>query len=96
MTESMNESTIIIHEYTVELFVNSPVQVVMCRELFKLARHTGFQDERPLQGTRAQQWYFFFTAAFWLYLRCGSRSMTQVISRKFCDTHLHVLSHTIF
>ena len=41
----------------------------MCRELFKLARQ-GLVGERAVTGTRAQQWYFFFTAAFWLYLRC--------------------------
>ena len=41
----------------------------MCRELFKLARRGGGPDGRPITGTKAQQWYFFFTAAFWLYLR---------------------------
>ena len=100
MTESVDESTVITHKHTVASSVNSPAQVVMCRELFKLARHTGFQEERPLQGTRTQQWYFFFTAAFWLYLRCGSHSMNHVISPKSCDTppfgeSYHLLSRTI-
>jgi len=45
------------------------IQVLMCRELFKLARRGGGPDGRPITGTKAQQWYFFFTAAFWLYLR---------------------------
>lgn len=47
-------------------------QVLMCRELFKLARQ-GLMGERPVAGTKAQQWYFFSTAAFWLYLRCLSK-----------------------
>ena len=46
-----------------------PAQVLMCRELFKLARRGGGMGGRPIAGTKFQQWYFFYTAAFWLYLR---------------------------
>lgn len=42
-------------------------QVMMVRELFALARVA--QQERKLPGFRAQQWYFFFVAAFWMYIR---------------------------
>ena len=42
----------------------------MCRELFKLARQGGLGKRPvPLAAAKGQQWYFFFTAAFWLYLR---------------------------
>jgi hypothetical protein len=40
---------------------------MMVKELFTLARHA--QAERKLTGFRAQQWYFFFVAAFWTYIR---------------------------
>ena len=47
----------------------------MCRELFKLARRGGAMGGgRPIAGTKFQQWYFFYTAAFWLYLRQVHRS----------------------
>jgi len=29
------------------------------------------QQDRKLPGFRAQQWYFFFVATFYLYFRCG-------------------------
>lgn len=41
----------------------------MVKELFMLARVA--QQDRKLPGFRAQQWYFFAVAAFYLYLRCG-------------------------
>lgn len=41
--------------------------MLMVKELFTLARHA--QAERKLPGFRAQQWYFFCTAAFWVYIR---------------------------
>ena len=50
----------------------------MCRELFKLARRGGSITGRPVAGTKFQQWYFFYTAAFWLYLR---HAMTCDIKR---------------
>ncbi len=53
----------------------------MCRELFKLARRGGGPDGRPITGTKAQQWYFFFTAAFWLYLRRVTASRRTVRPR---------------
>ncbi len=43
------------------------LQTLMVRELFMLARVA--QQECKLPGFRAQQWYFFWAAAFWLYLR---------------------------
>lgn len=43
------------------------IQTVMVKELFQLAREA--QRERSLPGFRAQQWYFYFVAAFWVYLR---------------------------
>jgi len=39
----------------------------MVKELFTLARHA--QAERKLPGFRAQQWFFFMVAAFWVYIR---------------------------
>jgi len=43
------------------------IQTVMVKELFQLAREA--QRERSLPGFRAQQWYFYFVAAFWVYVR---------------------------
>lgn len=43
----------------------------MVKELFRLARVN--QQDRKLPGFRLQQWYFFFVAVFYLYLRCGER-----------------------
>lgn len=43
------------------------LQVLMVRELFALARVA--QQERKLPGFRAQQWFFFIVAAFWMYIR---------------------------
>jgi len=43
------------------------IQTVMVKELFQLAREA--QQERKLPGFRAQQWYFYFVAAFWVYVR---------------------------
>jgi hypothetical protein len=42
-------------------------QALMMREAFGLGRMV--QEERRLPGFRAQQWYFFFVATFYLYLR---------------------------
>ena len=42
-------------------------QCLMVRELFALARVA--QQDRKIPGFRAQQWYFFFVAAFWMYIR---------------------------
>ena len=54
------------------LIVNFPAwrlaaQTLMVKELFTLARHA--QAERKLPGFRAQQWFFFMVAAFWVYIR---------------------------
>ena len=43
------------------------IQTVMVKELFQLAREA--QQERRLPGFRAQQWWFYFVAAFWVYVR---------------------------
>lgn len=43
------------------------LQFLMVKELFMLARVA--QQDRKLPGFRAQQWYFFFVATFYLYLR---------------------------
>ena len=43
------------------------IQTVMVKELFQLAREA--QRERTLPGFRAQQWFFYFVAAFWVYVR---------------------------
>lgn len=43
------------------------IQTIMVQELFQLARVA--QRERSLPGFRAQQWYFYFVAAFWVYFR---------------------------
>jgi len=43
------------------------IQTVMVQELFQLAREA--QKECSLPGFRAQQWYFYFVAAFWVYVR---------------------------
>lgn len=42
-------------------------QWCMVRELFELARKG--QQEKLLPGFRAQQWYFFGVATFYVYLR---------------------------
>ncbi len=43
------------------------IQTVMVEELFQLARRS--QQEHKLPGFRAQQWYFYLVAAFWVYGR---------------------------
>ena len=67
----------------------------MVKELFDLARVTQKDDRLP--GFRAQQWYFFFVAAFYMYLRCASIRITACIcgfrrqlTRRFIKTNLLV------
>lgn len=43
------------------------LQCLMVREMFALARVA--QQEKKVPGFRAQQWYFFFVAAFAMYIR---------------------------
>jgi hypothetical protein len=43
------------------------LQHAMVKELFAMARVR--QSDRKLPGFRAQQWYFFYVAAFYIYLR---------------------------
>jgi hypothetical protein len=47
------------------------LQTLMVKELFGLARV--LQRERKLPGFRAQQWYFYILAVFWLYVRHATR-----------------------
>jgi hypothetical protein len=42
--------------------------MTMCKELFKFAR-AAQRPDKPLLGTKSMQWYFFYVAAFWIYLR---------------------------
>lgn len=49
------------------MFMVLGIQAMMVKELFTLARHA--QNERKLPGFRAQQWYFFCVATFWVYVR---------------------------
>ncbi len=44
-------------------------QFLVARELFRIA-YVAEKSKRSLPLLRTQQWYFFFTAVFWLYLRC--------------------------
>lgn len=50
----------------------------MVRELFALARVA--PQERKVPGFRAQQWYFFFVAAFYLYIRFIKTNLTVELS----------------
>lgn len=59
--------------------VPAPPQTMMVKELFKLARHA--QAERKLPGFRAQQWYFFFVAAFWMYIRWAIQGRAGLVRR---------------
>ena len=52
--------------------------MVMVKELFALARVS--QQERHLPGFRAQQWYFAFVAAFWLYIRFINNNLVVEIT----------------
>ncbi len=45
-----------------------PLQFLVARELFRIA-YVAQKSKRSLPLIRTQQWYFFFTAVFWLYLR---------------------------
>ncbi|KAG2448266.1 hypothetical protein HYH02_006850 [Chlamydomonas schloesseri] len=44
------------------------LQFLVARELFRIA-YVAEKSKRSLPLLRTQQWYFFFTAVFWLYLR---------------------------
>lgn len=59
----------------------------MVKELFQLARRA--QAEVNLPGFRAQQWYFFFVAGFYLYVRFIKKNLlleitsTRLLARLF-------------
>jgi hypothetical protein len=57
------------------------LQYLIVKELFMMARVA--QKDRKVPGFRAQQWYFFFVAAFYLYLRYGSSSRREA-GRQSC------------
>ncbi|GAB4815610.1 hypothetical protein N2152v2_008066 [Parachlorella kessleri] len=59
--------TIIYWGHVPLMFMILGIQCLMVRELFALARVA--QQDRKIPGFRAQQWYFFFVAAFWMYIR---------------------------
>ncbi|GLI68865.1 hypothetical protein VaNZ11_013411 [Volvox africanus] len=44
------------------------MQFLVARELFRIA-YVAERSKRSLPLLRTQQWFFFFTAVFWLYLR---------------------------
>ncbi|MEW5301763.1 MAG: hypothetical protein WDW36_004601 [Sanguina aurantia] len=50
-----------------EMFLVMTVQLLVAREIFKLGQVA--QKELKLPGFRAQQWYFFCVAEFYLHLR---------------------------
>jgi len=54
------------------------IQFTMVGELFKMARIT--QKEETLRGFRAQQWYFFSVAAFYMYGRFIKKNLWSEIT----------------
>lgn len=48
------------------MFMVLAIQTVMVKELFALARVA--QQDRKIPGFRAQQWYFYVVAAFYVYI----------------------------
>jgi hypothetical protein len=56
----------------------------MVKELFMLARVA--QQDRKLPGFRAQQWYFFFVATFYLYLRSAATRQQQKANPDQCSS----------
>ncbi|KAL6776365.1 PCT1 [Auxenochlorella protothecoides x Auxenochlorella symbiontica] len=56
------------------MFMILGIQFLMVREVFALARVR--QQEKKVPGFRAQQWYFFFVAAFYLYIRFIKKNLT--------------------
>lgn len=44
------------------------------------------QQDRKLPGFRAQQWYFFFVATFYLYLRSAATRQQQKANTDQCSS----------
>ncbi|GLC38923.1 hypothetical protein PLESTF_000034500 [Pleodorina starrii] len=55
------------------------VQFLVARELFRIA-YVAARSKRSLPLLRTQQWYFFFTAVFWLYLRFIKNNLLVEVS----------------
>lgn len=62
------------------------IQWRMVRELFELARKA--QQEKNLPGFRAQQWYFFGVATFFVYLRFVKNNLLVEITSNATMTRL--------
>ncbi|XP_023001577.1 phosphatidate cytidylyltransferase 1-like isoform X3 [Cucurbita maxima] len=54
------------------------IQIFMARELFNLLRRT--HEDRQLPGFRLLNWYFFFTAMFFVYGRLLSQRLVNTVT----------------
>ncbi|XP_031745522.1 phosphatidate cytidylyltransferase 1 isoform X1 [Cucumis sativus] len=54
------------------------IQIFMARELFNLLRRT--HEDRQLPGFRSLNWYFFFTAMFFVYGRLLSQRLVNTVT----------------
>ncbi|KAG6583759.1 phosphatidate cytidylyltransferase 1-like isoform X5 [Cucurbita moschata] len=54
------------------------IQIFMARELFHLLRRT--HEDRQLPGFRSLNWYFFFTAMFFVYGRLLSQRLVNTVT----------------
>lgn len=66
------------------------LQFLMVKELFLLARVA--QKENRLPGFRAQQWYFFAVAAFYLYVRFIKNNLLVELATEPANVHTPLLS----
>ncbi|GFR40915.1 hypothetical protein Agub_g1571 [Astrephomene gubernaculifera] len=55
------------------------IQFLVARELFRIA-YLAQRSKRPLPLLRTQQYFFFFTAVFWLYLRFIKKNLLVEVS----------------
>eukprot|EP00878_Enallax_costatus_P024221 GHUV01025830.1.p1 GENE.GHUV01025830.1~~GHUV01025830.1.p1 ORF type:complete len:396 (+),score=55.14 GHUV01025830.1:260-1447(+) len=71
------------------------LQFLMVKELFMLARVA--QKDLEIPGFRAQQWYFFFVATFYLYLRfIKNNLLVELTSSKYSAVFAWMLKrHTL-
>eukprot|EP00879_Flechtneria_rotunda_P011161 GHRR01011659.1.p1 GENE.GHRR01011659.1~~GHRR01011659.1.p1 ORF type:complete len:439 (+),score=91.96 GHRR01011659.1:139-1455(+) len=77
------------------VFLVLSLQFLMVKELFMLARVA--QKDKRIPGFRAQQWYFFFVATFYLYLRfIKNNLLVELTSSKYMSALTWLLRrHTI-
>lgn len=77
------------------VFLVLGLQYLIVKELFMMARVA--QKDRKVPGFRAQQWYFFFVAAFYLYLRfIKNNLLVELTSSKYASAFAWLLRrHTI-